>query len=410
MSETKPERGVVIVGSGQGGFAVASSLRQRGYSGSVTIIGEEPGLPYQRPPLSKGYLSDRRADRLPFRPVSFFEENNITLIDGVRAEAIDREERIVTLTDGRSIPYEHLVLATGTRLRMPPIPGIERKGVVGLRTLAHADDVGDRLRAAKRIAVIGGGFIGLEIATAGRKGGADVTVIEMADRLMARAVSPPVSHRFLELHGAMGTTIMLGRTVSSIDGDETASGVILDTGERIAADLVVVGTGVAPNVEIALDAGLACDNGVLVDDDLLTSDPNISAIGDCAAHVHRPSGVRMRLESVQNAADQAKAVAARLTGTPAPYDEVPWFWSDQAGAKLQIAGLAVGADEHIEIDSGDSMYVVSLTNGALVAVEAIDAGAQYMAARKLLARTVTRAELEAYRFDLRALLKSQRAA
>ena len=405
-----PSHGIVIVGSGQGGFATAAELRKRGYGGPVTIVGEEPGLPYQRPPLSKGYLAERRADRLPFRPAGFFSDNDIALHDGVRVDALDREAQTVTLSDGRALPYRHLVIATGTRLRTPPIPGIDRSGVVGLRTLAHADDVGDRLRAAKRVVVIGGGFIGLEIATAARKADAEVTVVEMADRLMARAVSPPVSVRFHELHGAMGTRVILRGSVERITGNGVANGVVLNDGTPIAADLVIVGAGVVPNVEIAREAGIACDNGILVDDDLLTSDPNVSAIGDCAAHVHRPSGTRVRLESVQNAADQAKAVAARLTGTRGPYEEVPWFWSDQAGAKLQIAGLAVGADEHVEVRGDTGMHVVSFTNDTLVAVEAIDAGAQYMAARKLLAGTVSRAQVEAHDFDLRMLMKAQRAA
>ena len=404
------QHGIVIVGSGQGGYATAAALRQRGYGGPVTIIGEEPGLPYQRPPLSKAYLSERRADRLPFRPAEFYADNAITLVDGVRVDALDRGARTVRLADGRTLPYDHLVLATGTRLRTPPIPGIDLEGVVGLRTLAHAHDMVDRLTAAKHVAVIGGGFIGLEIATAARKPGSEVTVIEMADRLMARAVSPPISTRFLELHEAMGTRILLGTSVARILGNERAAGVALGDGTQIAADLVVVGTGVAPNSELASDAGIDCDNGILVDDDLLTSDPNVSAIGDCAAHIHRPTGVRVRLESVQNAADQAKTVAARLTGTRAPYDEVPWFWSDQAGAKLQIAGLAVGADEHVEVRGDAGMHVVSFTHGRLVAVEAIDAGAQYMAARKLLAAPPVRDDLAAHGFDLRAMMKAARAA
>ena len=404
------QHGVVIVGSGQGGFAVAAELRKRGYAGPVTMVGEEPGLPYQRPPLSKAYLSERRADRLPFRPAEFFADNDIALMDGVRVDALDRKKQTVRLSNGHELPYDHLVLATGTRLRMPPLDGVNLGGVVGLRTLAHADDVGDRLRAASRVTVIGGGFIGLEIATAARKAGAEVTVVEMADRLMARAVSPPVSSKFLDLHHAMGTRIHLGTTVSRINGDEVATGITLADGLDVPADLVVVGTGVAPNVELADAVGITCENGILVDDDLLTSDPAISAIGDCAAHVHRPSGVRVRLESVQNAADQGRAVAARLMGESAPYDEVPWFWSDQAGAKLQIAGLAPGADEHVVVNGGDSMHVVSFTNDRLVAVEAIDAGAQYMAARRLLSGTVTRADLAAFDFDLRALMKGKRAA
>lgn len=403
---------VVVVGSGQGGFQLALSLRQGGFAGEIVLVGDEPGLPYQRPPLSKAYLSDGRSDKLPFRPRDFFERERIELREGTRATSIDREARRVDLADGTALPYDHLVLATGTRNRTLPLEGIDCGGVLGLRTLAHADGLASQLRGARHVAIVGGGFIGLEVATAASKIGARVTVVEAADRLMARAVSPPISDHFLALHERMGTKVHLATQLRSIacDAGGDARSATLSTGASLTTDLVVIGAGVVPNDELARDAGIACGDGILVDETMLTDDPSISAIGDCAAHVDEASGERVRLESVQNAADQARCVAARLLGQPEPYRAVPWFWSDQAGAKLQIAGLIVGADEHRPVRHGPGLAVISLRGDRLVAVEAVDAPAQYMAGRRLLSQIpVTRRELDDVGYDLRAVMTSRAA-
>lgn len=406
---------VVVVGAGQGGFQVAASLRALGFGGTITLVGDETGLPYQRPPLSKTFLVENRSDKLLFRPRQFFVDNDITVLEGQRVEEIDRTTQNVRLANGEELPYDHLVLATGTRNRPLPIEGADLDNVVELRTLAHAENVSKRLRDAKRVVVVGGGFIGLELATATARLGADVTVFEAAHRLMARAVSLPISDRFQYLHERMGVRVRLRTTLAAIHGDKDGRvrGVETSDGSKERADLVIVGIGVVPNVELAERAGLACENGVVVGDTMLTDDPNISAIGDCASHIDSRSNARLRLESVQNAADQAKVVAARLTGKPYPYTDIPWFWSDQAGAKLQIAGLATDGDSTLVVghpDDTSPMHVITFKNDAMTAVEAVDAPAQYMAGRRLLeGEAVSRSDVERAAGDLREVMKAQRA-
>ncbi|MEH0069895.1 NAD(P)/FAD-dependent oxidoreductase [Pannonibacter sp. Pt2-lr] len=273
-------RRIVIIGAGQGGLQAAMSLRQEGFAGEITLIGAEPGLPYQRPPLSKAYLKDGDGSRLELRPAAFFEKNGVTLVSGVRAERIDREGREVH-AGGTVYPYDHLILATGTRNLRPPIPGLER--VLDLRTLEDAARLRGKLERPRRIAIIGGGFIGLEFAAVARAAGHEVTVAEAAPRLMARVLSPELSARFLSLHEGMGTRILLGQPVSAV----TDEGVTLADGSGIAADLVLLAAGVVPNTELAAEAGLEIANGIAVDGQLLTSDPSISALG-----IARPSLIR----------------------------------------------------------------------------------------------------------------------
>ena len=287
---------IVIIGAGQGGLQAAMSLRQEGFTGAITLIGAEPGLPYQRPPLSKAYLKDGDGARLDLRPAAFFDKSEITLVSGVRAERVDREGREVH-AGGTVYPYDHLILATGTRNLRPSIPGLER--ALDLRTLEDAARLRGELERPRRIAIIGGGFIGLEFAAVARAAGHEVTVAEAAPRLMARVLSPDLSARFLSLHEGMGTRILLGQPVHAV----TAGGVTLADGSGLAADLVILAAGVMPNVELAADAGLDVANGVAVDAQLLTSDPAISALGDCASFPDPVTGERIRLESVQAATD-----------------------------------------------------------------------------------------------------------
>lgn len=403
--------GIVIVGTGQGGFQLAASLRQEGYEGAITMIGDEPGLPYQRPPLSKAYLKDGRAETIQLRPESFFERNAITLLAPERAVRIDRQGKTVETKSGRRLPYSHLVLATGARNAVPPIPGLDVANVHGLRTSADADRLREILTAKRRIIVIGGGFIGLEFAAVAASAGHEVIVVEAAPRLMARAVSPAMSDHFRTFHEALGTTLALGTGVAEIivGPNGTAIGVKLADGTEMQGDMILLAAGVRPNVELAEAAGLAVANGIIVDNGLVTEDPSISAFGDCAAFPDPVGGGLIRLESVQAATDQARTIARRLTGKFYSYDAVPWFWSDQSDWKLQIAGLGTGADEDVAMEYPNGRKLVfRFKMGQLLAVETINAAGEHMAARQLLrqAERVTRAALEERGFDIGGLAKA----
>ncbi|EAS49266.1 pyridine nucleotide-disulphide oxidoreductase [Aurantimonas manganoxydans SI85-9A1] len=402
---------IVIVGSGQAAIQLAASLRQEGHEGPITLIGDEPGLPYQRPPLSKGYMKEGDPERLVLKPQSFFERNAITLCDATRVASIDRAARTVATDDGATHGYDQLVLATGARNVRPPIAGGTHSDVVELRTLAHAETIRRRLADTRHAIVVGGGFIGLEFAAMARLAGARVTVLESADRLMARAVSPAISDFVLAHHRAAGIAIRLGAKVARIDDEaERVVGVTLADGTGIEGDLVLVATGVAPNGELAAAAGLVVANGIVVDETLATGDPAISAIGDCAS-VPGPLGTHLRLESVQAAMDQARHLAKRIVhGTAAAYHAVPWFWSDQGALKLQIAGLTSGADRFETIRQEELVTVIiGYRDGQLASVETINAPGEHMAARKLLGREapVGVDELRDSGFDLRALAKGQ---
>ncbi|MGB6118112.1 MAG: FAD-dependent oxidoreductase [Mesorhizobium sp.] len=401
---------VVIAGSGQAGFQAAVSLRQDGYAGEIVIVGEEPGLPYQRPPLSKAYVKEGVEDRLWFRNADFFDKNAIRLMDGVSVASIDRGDRIVTLSDGATLAYSHLIIATGARNRSLPLPGIGLGNVVELRTLDHARSLRERLGKARALAVIGGGFIGLEVAATARSFGVEVTVVEATSRLMSRVVSAPVSNYFLTAHRQAGIRVELDQMARAIvdDGAGNAAGVDTSEGGHVDADLVLVSAGVVPNAEIAEAAGLYVHDGIRVDGHLLTEDPHISAIGDCASFPFGQDGLQTRLESVQNAIDQAKCVSLRLTGKSEAYSKVPWFWSDQGPHKLQIAGLTAGADHHEIRELDDRLTVQCFRRGELIGVETVNSAGEHMAARRILAAAepVTLEQAQAAGFDLTAIMKS----
>lgn len=386
---------IVIIGAGQGGIQAAISLRQEGYSGRLTVIGAEPGLPYQRPPLSKVFLKSGDADALRLRPAAFYDKNEIELIDGTRVEAIDRARGVVH-AGATSFAYDHLILATGTRNLRPPIEGAER--ALDLRTLEDAARLRAALSEPRRCAVIGGGFIGLEFAAVARSLGHAVTVAEAAPRLMARAVSPATSARFLALHEALGSTVHLGDPAVAVRD----AGIALSSGAYVEADVVLLAAGVVPNTELAADAGLAVDNGIVVDARLLTDDPAISALGDCCVFPDPTTGRPVRLESVQAATDHARLIARRLVkGVETPYAAVPWFWSDQADRKLQIAGLSSIADETLERSDG---AIFRFAGDRVSAVETVNDARTHMQARKRLALSpIRRSQLEAVEFDLAAL-------
>lgn len=386
------EAGIVIVGAGQGGFQAAASLREAGYEGRLVLVGDEPGLPYQRPPLSKAYMKgDAGIEQIELRAGAFYADHRIELVHA-RATAIDRAGRLLRLESGEALPYAHLILATGARNRPLPVPGHDLAGVFYLRTRADADALKGRLEGARRVVVIGAGFIGLEFAAVARALGHEVTVLEGASRVLARAVSPEMSAFFASAHAAMGTDLVLGAGVIGLEGEAGhVTGVKTGDGTVYPADFVLVGIGVVPNVELAAEAGLEVANGIVVDAHLATLDPAISALGDAVAYPSRFAGGAVRLESVQNAADQARSLAHRLTGKGTPFDAVPWFWSDQADLKLQIVGLAAATDSAVlRGDPASRRFsVFRFRDGVLTAIESVNRPADHMLGRRLLAGTPT---------------------
>jgi 3-phenylpropionate/trans-cinnamate dioxygenase ferredoxin reductase subunit len=377
---------VVIVGASHAGGTVAAELRAGGFGGSITLVSAEPFLPYHRPPLSKAFLTgERSAASLILKADAFYTEHSIAVRLRDPATVIDRAARTVTLRSGTTLPYDHLILATGGRARKLPVPGADLPGVHTLRTLGHAERIKDALPAAGRVVVVGAGFIGLEIAASARKLGKAVTVIEALPRPMARVLVPELSDFFADLHRGHGVDLRLGTTTAQIMGHTHATGVATGTGETIPADLVIVGIGIVADDDLARSAGLAVDNGILVGMDLRTDDPAIFAIGDVARFPHPLAEGAIRLESVQNAHDQARSVAHTIAGRSEPYAAVPWFWSDQYDVKLQMAGLSTGADASVRRGDADSFSLFHFRRGQLVAVDSINRPADHMRARKVIA-------------------------
>jgi len=375
--------GVVVVGGGQAGLEAAAVLRTQGYEGTVTLICEERHAPYQRPPLSKEFLTGKQEiDRVFLRTLAYFEKQSIDLILGQSVTEINAGAKLVHLAGGGTVPYAHLILAVGARNRMLPAPGAEN--VLYLRSLDEAVTLKQRIAEARHgVAVIGGGFIGLEVAAAARTAGKTVTVIEAAPRLMARAVSPVLSNFFLELHQSQGAEVLLNAVAVEVRPDA----VVLENGRSVAADLVVAGIGVIPNVELARAAGLEVNDGIMVDEFMRTTDPAIFAIGDCADHPNVFAGGRARLESVQNAVDQARCVARVIMGHPEPYRDVPWFWTDQFEVRFQMAGLSGTHDQSVLRGSIEArkFSVFYFKQGRLLAVDSVNRPGDHVTARKMLA-------------------------
>jgi 3-phenylpropionate/trans-cinnamate dioxygenase ferredoxin reductase subunit len=350
------------------------------------MVGDEPFAPYQRPPLSKTYLmGTMERDRLFLKPDAFYAEAKCETIYDVPAVSINRGSRQVICADGRVLSYDKLLIATGSRVRKIRIPGADLPGIHYLRSIADVDALRPAFKSAKTLAVVGGGYIGLEVAAVARKYELDVVVLEALDRVMARAVSKPVSEFYERVHREAGVTFHLNTAVEAFEGDGRLAGVRAG-GKVFAADLALVGIGVVPNSELALDAGLDCDDGIRVDRHCATSDPTIFAAGDCTRH-HDRQGDLVRLESVQNAIDQAKHAALAMAGKPKDYAEVPWFWSDQYDLKLQIAGLAKPDDQVVlRGDPGARKFAAfHLRGGKVAAVEAVNAAPEYLVGRKLIA-------------------------
>lgn len=385
MTNTSP---LVIIGAGQAGAQAAISLRQWGYDGDIVMVGDETAPPYQRPPLSKAYLKgELERERLFFKLEDFYSEQSIKLLTGVRAEKIDRFARSVTLSDGKVLNYSKLILSTGSRPRALPLPGADLRNVFDLRTLDDIDEMRPHMQAGKRLLIVGAGYIGLEAAAAARSLGLEVTVLEMADRVLARVTSPVMSDFYETLHASHGVIIKTGVRLSELRGLGAVEAGVLASGEEIPCDLALVGIGILPNEELASESGIACKNGILVDRDARTNDPHVYAAGDCASRPLVHYGRDGRLESVHNAIEQGKLAAAHILGRKRPPEDVPWFWSDQYDIKLQIAGLSQGYDQLVTRGNpGDGSFAVFyFSQGDLIAVDAVNAGPEFIVAKKLIA-------------------------
>lgn len=379
---------VVIVGAGHAAGQVVASLRQHKFDGDIVLVGDEPYLPYQRPPLSKKFLAgDLPAERLYVKPASFYDDSSITLQLDTRVAAIDRDTKCVKIDGGEDVSYDKLVIATGSRVRRLPVEGANLNGVHYLRSIADVDNIRTDMEAGRKLVIIGAGYIGLEVAAVAQQAGLNVTVVEMADRVMSRVVSPEISDFYQIEHTNHGVRFRLSTGVSSLGGKKRVKSVTTSEGEEIPADLVVIGIGILPNTELAANAGLDVENGIVVDDHCQTSDPNILAVGDCTSHPNPIYDRRLRLESVHNAAEQAKTAAANICGQDVAYAQVPWFWSDQYDLKLQIAGLSEGYDDVVirGNPAERSFSCLYLQDGRLIAVDAINAPRDFVQSKQLIA-------------------------
>lgn len=379
---------VVIAGAGHAAGQVVASLKRHKYGGRIILIGDEPYLPYQRPPLSKKYLAgELEAERLHFKPANFYDDDNIDLLLSTRVTNIDPGKRSLTTNDGRTTAYSKLVLALGSRARQIPVAGAELAGVFYLRSIDDVNSIRSNIAVDKKVVIIGAGYIGLEVAAVCRQLGLHVTIVEMADRVMSRVVSPQVSAFYQQQHERHGVEFMLSTGLKAIHGDDHVSAVEVGDGDLLAADFVIIGAGIVPNYELAEVAGLRIDNGIAVDDRCQSSDPDIYAIGDCSSHPSDIYGRRIRLESVHNALEQAKTAASNICGIEDHYSQVPWFWSDQYDLKLQIAGLSEGYDQVViqGEQSNNKFSCFYLRDGALIAVDAINSPRDFMRAKSLIA-------------------------
>ncbi|MGE0485423.1 MAG: NAD(P)/FAD-dependent oxidoreductase [Gammaproteobacteria bacterium] len=379
----------VVIGGGQAGLQICDSLRRLGYAGPLLLLAAESSPPYQRPPLSKKFLAgELEAERLWFRPHAWYEKNDVDLRLDCTVTAIDRTARRLSCADGHDVEYARLALTTGARIRPLACPGADAADICYVRSLADSEGLRERLATATRVAVVGGGFIGLEVAAIARALNKSVVLYEGLDRLMARAVSPTISAWYADLHRGRGVDLRLGCGIAAIE--KTSAGLVVRDaqGGETAVDVVVAGIGVVPNEEIAAAAGLECRGGIVVDVHARTSDPDIVAAGDCTWHYNGFLEREIRLESVQNAVDQAKVAAASLLGTSEPYVQVPWFWSDQYDVKLQMAGIGMPHDQSVPRGTPESgaFSLFYFREGRLVGADSVNRPADHMACRRLLAQ------------------------
>ena len=382
---------VIIIGAGQAGLQSIVSLRQSGYPKAITLIGDEAYLPYQRPPLSKAYLSGKmERERLFLKPESFFTDNNVTVKLATPVASIDAGAKSVTLESGESLAYEDLILATGSRPRRLDLAGRELANIFDLRGMADIDAMQPHFIAGEKLVVIGGGYIGLEAAAVAADMGLHVHVLEAAPRLLARVAEPEISAFYDRIHKARGVTIITQSRIEGFVGErDCVSGIQMADGSVIDADIVITGIGIVPNIELAQAAGLTLDNGIVVNDVGQTSDAHIYAAGDCTQHPNDVLGRKLRLESVPNAIEQGKAVASAICGAPKPYHQVPWFWSDQYDVKLQIAGVPTQIDQKVlrGDDTSNSFAWFYFTGDKLTGVTAVNRPAEFMAGRMLIEKS-----------------------
>ncbi|CDX36785.1 Rhodocoxin reductase [Mesorhizobium plurifarium] len=379
--------GVVIVGAGHAGVQAAASLREEGYEGPVVLIGDEKELPYHKPPLSKTFIKDPEAKPQPLRGEAFYTGNTIDYRPGVRIESIDAGARRLEVAGGGKLAFDRLVLATGSRPRLLKLDGAGLAGVVSLRSLADARLIRELSARSEDVVILGGGFIGLEIAATLRAAGRNVTVVEAVDRLLGRAVAPVIAAHVRQRLEAIGVRILTGTTVARLEGEGgRVSAAITSGGERLSAQMVIIGIGVVPNVELAEAVGLAIGNGIRVDQHMQSSVPEILAIGDAASYRHWFTGGDVRLESVQNATDQARLAARTILGHAEPFMAVPWFWSDIGDMKLQMVGLTQGGDHHVVLgDLAENKFsIYHYAGNRLLGIESVNRPADHMLGRKML--------------------------
>ena len=382
---------LLIIGAGQSAIQCISTLKKEGYSGSITLVGEEEHLPYQRPPLSKGFLEDSIGkERLYFKKLEFFTENKVQLYLGLAAEKLDIENQKVYLSDNSELEFDKLVLATGSRVRYLNFPGSELKSIFYLRNLDDAEAIKKDLETSDNLVIIGAGYIGLEAAAIAAKKNKTVTVIEMADRVMNRTVDPQISEYYLNLHQSYGVKFHFNTSLETINKSSDSLEVVCSDGTEVKADSVLIGAGVIPNIELAEDAGIYCDNGIIVDEFGQTNFKNVYACGDCTNHPNKILNKNLRLESVHNAMEQAKTVASSVLNNPMEYSQVPWFWSDQYDHKLQIVGLSGDHDlVTMRGNTNDAKFMLFYTKDEeLIAVDAINNPKEFLISRKLVANKV----------------------
>jgi 3-phenylpropionate/trans-cinnamate dioxygenase ferredoxin reductase subunit len=382
------QRACVIVGASHAAAQLAPVLRRSGWEGRIVVVGDEPCLPYHRPPLSKTYLSGEKSFHdIVIRPQAAFEKADVHLTLGVRATAIDRARHLLELDNGEALHYDKLALTVGARPRLLPVPGADLEGVFCLRNLVDADNIRRFFGHGRHAVVIGGGYIGLETAASLRHAGMEVTVLESLPRVLARVTAEPVSAFFERVHREEGVRLLVGAGVARIEGDSAVRRVVLGDGSVLPADVVIVGIGVVPNVELAAAAGLAVDNGIVVDEFARTTDPDIVAAGDCTSHFNPIYARQVRLESVQNANEQSSTAANTLCGKLEPYNALPWFWSDQYDIKLQIAGLSQGHDRVIirgDIAQGRRFAAFYLREGRIIAIDAVNSPQEFMLGKRVI--------------------------
>lgn len=382
----------VIVGAGHAAGQVVATLRQKKYDGKIVLIGDEEHYPYQRPPLSKKFLAgEMPAERLYVKPTSFYDDPDIDIRLSTRIASIDPAGRTVTDSAGQQVEYDDLVIATGARVRKLDLPGSELPGVHYLRNIQDVTSMQRAMKKGARLVIIGGGYIGLEVAAVAATLGLQVTVVEMAERVMSRVVSEQVSNFYQAEHRQHGVELLLSTGLTGFSGSESVDGVMLSDGSTVAADLVLIGVGVVPNVELAEDAGIHVDNGIRVDEQCRTNEPNIYAVGDCTNHPNNLLGRQLRLESVHNALEQAKTAASNICGDDLQYAQVPWFWSDQYDLKLQIAGISEGYDRTVlRGDPDDRAFsCLYLKEGRLIAIDSINAPRDFMQSKALIGNRAT---------------------